>query len=484
MAKKKGRGNYLLISIIIVVCGTVFYVWTSEDVTWASLTDNPVIRIFTPGQKEDNDSLASLYNRNNKPFESDPLSSSIESIKLNIEKLRNDIHPIEFEQNDHSALFPFIKALREGNEEKSLLRIFHYGDSQIEGDRITSYLRSRLQKEFGGGGIGFVPVGPSTGYASYSLRTSDNSEWITMYAGGRKGYGDSRFNFSESFLRFKSNKVENGDSVFSGSIDMTINPSARNYHLVKLLSGNNKTSFQLKVFTDEQEIETTTLEAINGYRTSTWSFKNSPAHLRFVFEGKDSPDIAGILLDNSSGIIIDNIPQRGSSGVELARLNPYLFSTEVSQLGVKLIILQYGVNAVPYAEQSEPQVEGWFYQSLMKLKKMAPETSIIVLGVSDVSKKEGASFITHPNVEIIRTAQRKAAFRAGCAFWDVFSAMGGRNSMVAWVEHQPPLGEKDFIHFTSAGAGIIAEMFYRALMYEIYNYQFQSLSGNGSATTQ
>ena len=484
MVKKKGRGTLLSVSIIVIGLGIALYIWISEDSRWESLTDNPVVTFFTPSGKSDHDSLTALYNRNNKPFESDPLSSSIELIKLNIEKLRNDLHPIEFAGNDHSALFPFIKALREENEEKSQLRIFHYGDSQIEGDRITSYLRSRLQKEFGGSGIGFVPVGPSTGYISYSLRTSDNSDWVTMYAGGRKGYGDSRFNFSESFLRFKLNKVENGDSVFDGFIEIRIQPAARNFHLVRLLSGNNKAAVQLKVFADEQEIESTTLEPVSGYRTSMWSFKSSPSHVRFIFEGKDSPDIAGLLLDNSSGVIIDNIPQRGSSGVELVRLNPSVFSGEVKQLGVKLILLQYGVNAVPYAEQSEEQVESWFYQSLMKLRNMAPETSIIVLGVSDVSKKEGTSFITHPNVEIIRSAQRKAAFRAGCAFWDVFSAMGGKNAMAAWVEHEPPLGEKDFIHFTPAGAGIIAEMFYRALMYEVYNYSFQSLSGNGSATTQ
>ena len=30
------------------------------------------------------------------------------------------------------------------------VRIMHYGDSQIEGDRISGRLRERLQKEFGG----------------------------------------------------------------------------------------------------------------------------------------------------------------------------------------------------------------------------------------------------------------------------------------------------------------------------------------------
>ena len=34
----------------------------------------------------------------------------------------------------------------------------HYGDSQIECDRITSLLRQRFQEEFGGMGVGLVPA--------------------------------------------------------------------------------------------------------------------------------------------------------------------------------------------------------------------------------------------------------------------------------------------------------------------------------------
>ena len=37
-------------------------------------------------------------------------------------------------------------------------RIIHYGDSQLEGDRISGYLRNRLQQLYGGSGLGFIPV--------------------------------------------------------------------------------------------------------------------------------------------------------------------------------------------------------------------------------------------------------------------------------------------------------------------------------------
>ncbi|RLD77034.1 MAG: hypothetical protein DRJ07_15315, partial [Bacteroidetes bacterium] len=77
---------------------------------------------------------------------------------------------------------------------------------------------------------------------------------------------------------------------------------------------------------------------------------------------------------------------------------------------------------------------------------------------------------SYPNVTLIRDALKKASFKADCAFWDMYEAMGGENSMPSWVFAEPPLAEKDFVHFTVRGSRIIAQMFYRALMLEYNGY--------------
>ena len=38
------------------------------------------------------------------------------------------------------------------------IRIAYLGDSMIEGDLITQTLRELLQKEYGGQGVGFLPI--------------------------------------------------------------------------------------------------------------------------------------------------------------------------------------------------------------------------------------------------------------------------------------------------------------------------------------
>ncbi len=126
--------------------------------------------------------------------------------------------------------------------------------------------------------------------------------------------------------------------------------------------------------------------------------------------------------------------------------------------------MQFGVNVVPYVVKDYTYYEVQLLKQLRYLKKLHPNLAIIILGVSDMSKKENGHYVSYPNIEKIRDAQRRAAFKAGCAFWDTYSAMGGKNSMPSWVFSDPPLARKDFIHFSYQGSKVIAEMFYNALM--------------------
>jgi len=76
--------------------------------------------------------------------------------------------------NGSTALENFFKYLQKSDS--ALIRIGHYGDSQIEGDRITSLLRIMFQDKFGGSGVGYVPIDDVTSPVSYTRSTSPN--WV------------------------------------------------------------------------------------------------------------------------------------------------------------------------------------------------------------------------------------------------------------------------------------------------------------------
>jgi hypothetical protein len=70
--------------------------------------------------------------------------------------------------------------------------------------------------------------------------------------------------------------------------------------------------------------------------------------------------------------------------------------------------------------------------------------------------------------------------RADAVYWDMFEAMGGRNSMPSWVFADPPLASSDFVHFNVRGSKIIAQMFYNSLIYE-YNLYKTNVDSKESA---
>ena len=72
-------------------------------------------------------------------------------------------------------------ALRDSLAKGSQVRILYYGDSQVEGDRVTSLLRRQLREEGGGTGPGLIsPVMPVMYTRSYVVRSSSNWKRYTL----------------------------------------------------------------------------------------------------------------------------------------------------------------------------------------------------------------------------------------------------------------------------------------------------------------
>jgi lysophospholipase L1-like esterase len=200
--------------------------------------------------------------------------------------------------------------------------------------------------------------------------------------------------------------------------------------------------------------------------------------LRLEFSGYDSPDIYALALDGTHGVAVDNIPLRGSSGLIFTSTSQNMLQSIYQNLNAKLVILQFGGNVAPAMHDNYDGYEASFYSQLITLKKLIPGVTVIVIGIADMSIKDKDKYVSYPNVAIIRDALKNATFKAKCAYWDTYEAMGGANSMPSWVFSDPPLAEKDFIHFTVKGSSIVAQMFYKALMFEYNEYYNQFIKKN------
>ena len=181
--------------------------------------------------------------------------------------------------------------------------------------------------------------------------------------------------------------------------------------------------------------------------------------------GVNGPDIYGISFESKSGLYLDNVAMRGNSGTVFRKMDRTLLTEMVQEQNVGLYILQYGGNVVPYLKDSVgvEKYGKWFESQVKLLKQIAPQASILMIGPSDMSERIDGEMTTRPWVVEVNDAMREVAFRNGAAYWDLFQVMGGKNSMVTWVESDPPLAASDYTHFTPRGARQVSELLVQSL---------------------
>jgi len=237
------------------------------------------------------------------------------------------------------------------------------------------------------------------------------------------------------------------------------------YNKVQLFYAASRKKTQIQFYENDVLKKTDTLSTRGNFNITQFNLAQAPNTFEIKFEGKDSPDIFGLNLEGSDGgVMVDNFGLRGSSGTFFNQLNLQHLKLFYDYLNVKLIILQFGGNTIPNILDDKMAANfGEFLRAqINSIRKIAPGVSILVIGPADMSVKEGENYVTHPQLENVRNAIRLAAFQTNCAFFDMYDCMGGKNSMVSWVDQG--MAATDYIHFSPAGARKIAVLLYSALM--------------------
>ena len=69
------------------------------------------------------------------------------------------------------------------------------------------------------------------------------------------------------------------------------------------------------------------------------------------------------------------------------------------------------------------------------MRKLRPNAQILVIGPSDMSTKIDGLYQSYPLLEYYIEKIKEAVKTENAAYWDIYKAMGGENSMVAWVKN-------------------------------------------------
>lgn len=380
---------------------------------------------------------------------------------------------IHLNEKGRTALHQFFAKMDAAASGGKKIHILHYGDSQIEGDRMTGFIRERIQNQFGGNGPGLVPAFNVYNTYAFNQSVSENFKRYTCFGGEKlknKKYGlmGSAARFTKEYT--DSAEIANATELKKGWIELQASgraySRARSFSTVKMFYNSCIKPCALTVYENGAIIHQDSLVADGKQHTFKLTFNGTPGKLRFEFESAISPTICNFSLEGDIGVQVSNIGMRGSSGTIFGSMDRGVAGQMFGELNTELVIMQFGGNSVPSFKDSTGvrNFASYFKGQLNTIKAMRPSAAIIVIGPSDMSRFKDNVYETYPLLPYCVEQMKKASVEAGAGYWDLYNAMGGKNSMPAWVAKG--LAGSDYIHFSNGGASTAAQMFYDAFIAE------------------
>ena len=424
--------------------------------------------VLVPGGAED--SFPSQTTQYIAPVKGSISAPQIANSGVATQKVSIDHSSLVFSKNDSLHLEELFLKLNKINDEDSPVRIVYFGDSQIEGDRITSTLRKILQARFGGMGPGLIPVAEYYNPA-HQLVISISQGW-ELQSFQDSNVGNQSILFRRAFL---SGKDSDGWVRISRIKSLGLNDD---YRVVKLFY-KSENGFPLEVKRSGHVIFADTLSGTGGVDEKEFVLDDTPNVLRFTFSPADSLSVLGVSLESKTGLMVDNVSLRGLSYPTFTFSDHRGLNEMLSLINPGLFIFHFGVNLVPYQSEDYRDFQVKMKQQISFIKKVYPDVPILIIGVSDMAKKVNGVFTSYDNIPQIKQIQREISNETQSVFWDLQAFMGGAGSINEWVNATPPLAAKDYIHFTNKGAERVGAELARMLLEE-YDKNNETVAWTGN----
>jgi hypothetical protein len=359
---------------------------------------------------------------------------------------------------DYSKNKTALKAIFEALSNKNgLTRMAFFGDSFIDGDIFTAEVRKLLQAEFGGSGVGFVPFASETSGFRQTVRHSHSGieSFNIVQNKSANGYGAGGYFFKALGKANVTYSGINGD------------PKLGNFKNIQVYySSGIDSRFSYRY---NGESGTLAAESTSKIRSLRLDGANTNS-ITFSFPESESTKLYGASFEDAKGVILDNYGLKSNSGIALSKISAENWSQFNQLRDYKLIVLQFGLNVL----NAKTTKVDWYVKAMIELveriKQTCPNASILILGIPDRSVKIDGEYQTMPTIPMMIEAQREIAKKTGVAFWDMYSGMGGENSMISFVQNKPALANKDYTHLTFEGGEKLAGIFTRTFLHHYSSF--------------
>ena len=361
----------------------------------------------------------------------------------------------DYSDDAQRGMRPFYQALDELERGDRLVRVAYYGDSFVEGDILTADLREMLQKKYGGCGIGYTPITTISSGFRVSVRQS------------AKGF--TRHSIMDSVFNRSRQDVSNHYFIAGPDASIRFRGQDKYYQHLDTFS---RASF----FFIPQEA-TTISAAVNGKGVLHKQFKGDQLQVAEV-EGKignvtfsvveaDSTALFyGVAMDGNTGIALDNFSMRGASGLNVRTIPAKMMRRFYELRPYDLVILQYGLNVATQRGSNYDNYINGMRTTIQHLKEYYPGAAILIVSVADRDYRNSEGEVrTMPGIRNLIRYQQNLAAEEGVAFWNMFEAMGGNESMKKLVDSKPSMANYDYTHINVRGGRYLAGLLFDALVY-------------------
>jgi hypothetical protein len=373
---------------------------------------------------------------------------------------------IQFGPDSLGGLIRFFMALEELKKKGGQTRIAYFGDSMIEGDLITQDLRKCLQDKFGGSGVGFLPITSIVAGFRTTVRHTFSTNWTdhNLLENDSHGHGPgiSGHTFIPTFSASADSNATGGSWVKYTAVNQ---PRLSTFPTVRMFYGAASGTNYVNI--NSRSIRLDGTQTVNQLKVANSAVQSINAS----FSCSEPIDIYGFSMDSDSGVIVDNFNFRGNSGLPLTKMPLNVLRGLDNYLGYDLVIVHYGVNVVNHKLKDYNWYEKGMVAVVNHLKTAFPGASVLVISTGDKGYRQNGKITTDPAVPLVVEAEKNVAAKTNSAFWNLYEAMGGYESMGKWVDGDTAYANKDYTHFNFRGARRVGKLLYDKLISEYDRYQ-------------
>lgn len=372
----------------------------------------------------------------------------------------------EIEDPNHSMRHFYQRLARVERDEPLLARMGVYGTSTNGADRMTSQLRRLLQRRFGDGGKGWVPMAAGWRYQRHQDVEWEFDRWRTYVVNrsdgplDRYGYGGvlsvDRNRGAQS--TFATAEEAPGSSVSTYRIFHQAYPEGGTF-LAQVDDGPVERIDTRSASVEDRVHEIQVPSGAHRLQISATAPEGD--------EGGETLRMYGVTMEEDGpGVVVDGLALIGAFTRVLRLFDEAHLAEQVRLRDPDLLVFWMGANdAVSESVAFVPDQYIAHYRGILRRYQDAnPEMACMVMSILDKGERVEGRITTRPRVERMVEAQRQAATAEGCAFFDTYQAMGGDGTMRRWYSARPRLVTADLGHLTAAGSRVMGTLLYRALL--------------------